>query len=373
MNPIERMQAVLHHKTPDRLPFFHVDHHLPRGEKERTARDRGMGIICHRPCYLESLSNVEVVMRPGRDGFAREYVTPIGTLSEKLVHGPGYGLAGYDRDWRGIVPRRKEFLVKKPEDYKVLECIVENVHYEPYYYPIEDQMERIGGDGIVVADLPYEPMERLLIEWVEWRRFYTDLRKHTSLLEGICSILQDRYEKELFPIAANSPSEVIRYSGNLDSFLVSPPMFEQYYAPSYAKCAEIMHGNDKLLNVHMDGRLRLLSKSIAESRVDIVEAFTPPPMGDLPMDEALRLWSNKIVWVNLPSSISTLMGPSPYSMKRYLVELLELMIPGERVAIVASTENRVPEENLEAMVEVMQQATLPLSKETIDKLRASCE
>jgi len=33
----------------------------------------------------------------------------------------------------------------------------------------------------------------------------------------------------------------------------------------------------------------------------------------------------------------------------------------------------VPEGNLEAMVEVMQQATLPLSKETIDKLRASCE
>jgi hypothetical protein len=47
------------------------------------------------------------------------------------------------------------------------------------------------------------------------------------------------------------------------------------------------------------------------------------------------------------------------------------MIPGERTMLFASTENRVPEENIMAMSEVMEKATLPLSKEVIKKIRKS--
>jgi hypothetical protein len=37
----------------------------------------------------------------------------------------------------------------------------------------------------------------------------------------------------------------------------------------------------------------------------------------------------------------------------------------------ASTENRVPEENIMVMAEVMEKATLPLSKEIIERIRKS--
>jgi hypothetical protein len=37
--------------------------------------------------------------------------------------------------------------------------------------------------------------------------------------------------------------------------------------------------------------------------------------------------------------------------------------------LIASTENFVPEDNIIAMAEVMEQAKLPLSKETIEKIR----
>jgi hypothetical protein len=368
------MLTLLGGGKPDKLPFFHMDHHLPRGDKEREARNRGMGIIFYRPCYIESTPNVEVTTRIGEDGLVNTYRTPVGTLTEVLRIGTGYGSAGYAfRDWKGEIPRRKEYLVKRTEDYAILKFIVEDLHYEPYYYAVEEQTKRLGQDGIVVTHLPYEPLERLLLEWVEWKRFYLDIGKNTEVIDDIVQILEAKYEQELFPLAANSPSEVIRYGGNVDSFLISPPMFRKYYLPSYSKFAAILHARGKLLDVHMDGRLKALAGEIAKSDVDIVEAFTPPPMGDLPIDTAMSLWKDKILWINFPSAISTLPAHSPREVKQYLLEQLQLLMHNERAAVIVSTENRVPEENMLAMAEVMEKASLPLSNEVLNNIRASFE
>lgn len=366
------MLTLLSGSMPDKVPFFHTDHHLLRGEKEREARNRGLGVVVYRPCYVESIPNVEIVTKSGPDSLIRTYKTPVGSLTEVLAMGTGYGMGGYAfRDWRGVIPAYREKLVKGPEDYKILKFIVENIHYEPYYYAVEDQVKHLGQDGIVVTDLPYEPMERLLIEWVEWKRFYIDLAKNTESIDEVVEILERKYEQELFPLAADSPSEVIRYGGNLDSILVSPPMFQKYYLPSYSKFAEILHAKGKILSVHMDGRLRALAQEIAKSKVDVVEAFTPPPMGDLPLDTAMALWKNKVVWINFPSTVSTLPARPPREVKEYLIRLLESLIHNERAALIVSTENRVPEENLLAMVDVMEKAILPLSTEVIGDLYAS--
>jgi len=364
------MLALLRGEVPDKLPLFHTDHHLLRGEKEREARNRGLGVVVYRPCYVESIQNVEVVTRFVPNGVVRTYKTPIGSLTETQAIGVGYGMAGYAfRDWTGVIPAIREFLVKEPGDYRVLRFIVENIHYEPYYFAIEDQVKHLGHDGIVISDLPYEPMERLLLDWVDWKRFYIDLARNPSVIDEIVDILQRKYEQELFPVAANSPSEIIRYGGNLDSILVSPTMFQKYYLPSYSEFANVLHANGKILSVHMDGRLGALVEGIARSKVDIVEAFTPPPMGDLPIGKALSLWEGKIIWINFPSAISTIPKRSPDEVQEYLIELLQSLASGERVALIVSTENRVPEESMMAIVEVMERATLPLSRGTIESIR----
>jgi hypothetical protein len=366
------MLTLLGGKMPDKLCFFHTDHHLLRGETERAARNRGLGVIVYRPCYVESMPNVEVITRNQSNSLIRTYKTPVGSLTEVVSIGVGYGMAGYAfRDWRGNIPAISKFLVKSPDDYRVLKFIVEDIHYEPYYYAIEDQLRHLGGDGVVVTDLPYEPLERLLLDWVEWKRFYIDLSRNTGVIDDIVQALERKYEEELFPIAANSPSEVIRYGGNVDSILVSPLMFQKYYSSSYSKFAETLHEKGKFLNVHMDGRLKALAFEIANSTVDIVEAFTPPPMGDLSLNSAMALWKNKSIWINFPSAISTLPVYPPEAVKSYLIDYLESLIPGKRAALIVSTENRVPEETLMAMVDVMEKATLPLSEETIRNLRIS--
>jgi hypothetical protein len=371
MNPKERILTLLKGGLPDKIPFVAFDRHLLQGKKEREARNRGMGLICWRPCYVESISNVEIVTRSEPNTLLKTYKTPVGSLTEVFKHGAGYGQGIFGRDWKGVQARRTEFLVKKTEDYKILKFIFENLHYEPYYYPVEDQIRRLKGDGIVVTTLPYEPMQRLLIEFVGWKKFYTDLTKNIEPIEEISKILEEKYEKELLPIVADSPSEVMLVGGNIDSILVSPPLFEKYYLPYYSKCANILRPKEKMLDVHIDGRLKALTNLVAKSEIDIIEAFTPPPMGDLAIDRALSMWKNKIIWINFPMTISSLMGPCPKTVKKYLIEQLELMIPGERVMLFASTEDRIPDENLMAMMEIMEKATLPLSKEVIKNIDSS--
>ena len=370
MNPRERILALLKRESPDRIPFSHFERHLPRGEMERKARNMGMGLLCYRPCYTESVSGVKITTQEEPGSVITTYDTPIGSLTEVMRVGVGYGQALFGRDWRGIQPLRTQYLVKKPEDYRVLKFVIENTHYKPYYFPVEDQLRRLGDDGIVITTLPYEPMQRLLVTWVG-TRLYIDLRRNREEVEGVCSALGQKYEEELFPIAAGSPSEVIAFGGNIDSVLVSPSMFERYYLPAYEKCWKVIHSEGKLLNVHMDGKLKALTELIAKSRVDVIEAVTPPPMGDLPLDVALSAWKEKIIWVNFPSAISTALGPRPSVVKEYLIDQLEKTIPSERMMLVASTENYVPEENIVAMAEVMEQATLPLSKLAIERMRTS--
>lgn len=367
MTPRERVLTLLRGNLPDKIPFTHCDRHFPRGQVEREARNRGLALLCYRPCFVESMSNVEVITKTEGNILTRTYRTQVGNITERLKFGVGYNQARYGRDWKGMQPRRVEYAVKKPEDYDVLRFIVENTHYEPYYYPIEDQTKRLGNDGIVVASLLYSPFQRLLIQWVG-PRLYIHLTKQEEMIDEICGMLGKRYETELFPIAADSPSEVVLYGDNIDSILISPSVFERYHLPSYAKCARILHSRGKLLDVHMDGRLKDIAGLIKRSEVDIVEAFTLPPMGDLPINEALSMWGDKIIWINFPSSVSTLMGPE--DVKKYLVEQLELMIPGERLLLIASTENYLPEENVMAMAGIMEKATLPLSKQAILKLRS---
>jgi hypothetical protein len=86
----------------------------------------------------------------------------------------------------------------------------------------------------------------------------------------------------------------------LDGFLLSPSLFRRYFMPVFEEQGRILHAQGKLMAVHMDGRLNSLKHLIAETPIDIVEALHPPPMGDVPLGEALRVWPDKVIWVGFP-------------------------------------------------------------------------
>jgi hypothetical protein len=129
-----------------------------------------------------------------------------------------------------------------------------------------------------------------------------------------------------------------------------------------------LHEHGKLMLVHMDGSLNVLKDLIPKTPIDIVEAVHPPPMGDLAIGEALSHWKDQVVWMGFPAAIYAL---GPEATKKYTLDLLREVVPGDRLVIEMSTENLISNENLLMLTSVLENAGLPLTEEKIDRIEQS--
>lgn len=299
----------------------------------------------------------------------RIYHTPVGSIYLDEKREPGveewHGL----RSWRDISPWQIDRLIKKPEDYEALKYMIDHTKYTPYYFPIEQAQEWLGGDGLVIASLPHTPMQMLMIDWIgsEGGRFYIHHAKYRDKVEELYEALCKSREP-LYEIAARSPAEVVMCGDNIDGLLVNPRLFEKYFMPVYEKCAEVLHEQGKLMAVHMDGRINVLKDLVAKTPIDIVEALHPPPMGDLPISEALSLWKDKVIWMGYPGSVYIL---GPEAVKKHALSLLRSIVPGDRLCVEMSTENLVSNENLLTLTSVLENAALPLTEKKIVRIEHS--
>ena len=329
-----------------------------------------MGMSWSRPCYTTTMHGVEISERQvtvsGETLFRRTYNTPVGDVWTEEKHEAGVGQWHGQRSWRDVSPWHTKRMIASPEDYAVVKYMVENTEYVAVYFPIEQAQDWLGDDGLVVCSLPHSPMQTLMIDWVgsDAGRFFYHLVDHRDLVEdlyrAICKSREPTYE-----IAARAPVPIIICGDNLDGFLVNPNLFKQYFMPVYEQQANVLHKHDKLMAVHMDGRIAILKDLIAETAIDIVEALPPPPMGDLSIGEALSLWKDKAIWVGFPGGVYEL---GPTATQEYTLELLRDAGTGERLVIQMSTENLVSNENLVALTAVLEGAVLPLTPARIDAI-----
>jgi hypothetical protein len=303
---------------------------------------------------------------PGSSVVRRTYTTPVGSVWIEEQREPGVGQWHAQRSWRDVSPWQTARLIKGPEDYAAVKYMVENTEYVADYFPIEQAMDWLGDDGVVICVLPHSPMQMLMIDWVgsEGGRFFFHHADDPDLVEDLYHALCASREP-LYEIAARSPAPIVLCGDNIDGVLVTPKLFEAYFAPVYEQQAQVLHAHGKLMAVHMDGRLDALKDLIARTPIDIVEAFHPPPMGDLPLGEALASWADKAIWVGFPGSVYV---HGPETTKAYALNLLREVGSGERLVIEMSTENLVSNENLLALTSVLAQAILPLTEHTIDRI-----
>jgi hypothetical protein len=111
-----RINAVLHHATPDQVPFVPYDNLIPRGDFERSLRNLGMGLCLRRPTFWEETPNVSVETKNEGDITARIYHTPNGAT--RYLYGGVSGLPRWSQDQHDqpaqfeelvqAVPRREE-------------------------------------------------------------------------------------------------------------------------------------------------------------------------------------------------------------------------------------------------------------------------
>jgi uroporphyrinogen-III decarboxylase len=296
VNVKERVLTAMHWGEPDRVPLTVYEWMLPRGTTERLLREHGVGLIVRLPPNRIAHRDVEILTREyqeqGKKLIRRTIRTPVGEVWQTLEPDPAYGTANWIQ----------EHFIKSPDDYRVLEFYYRDAIYHDNFDAIREAQRRVGGDGIVLVRIAKSPIQEMLYQLMGYEQFAIDYHEQRAVFDSLHAVMVKRYE-ELYDLAARSPVEILQLGDNLSSDVVGKDRYRNYLMPEYRKIMARLTGTGKKLAVHMDGRLQSLVDEIAAAEFDIVEAMTPPPMGDVSVREARRRWPRKALWINFTSSM----------------------------------------------------------------------
>jgi len=220
----------------------------------------------------------------------------VGSVSEKIGFSPSYYNEGYESEW--IL----EHMVKSVSDYDAVRFIIEDTVYQEDHAGFVKAQRRFGEDGLLLARMGRCPLQRLLIELAGVERVVLDLHDHPDVVEGLLQVMEER-QNEVYRIGVESPAELIWSPDNISTTRTSPRWFERYILPFYNRHAPMVHEAGKLYVAHMDGSLSGIKHLIARCDLDVIEAVTPPPMGNVPITEAQAAWPDKAIWCNFPESL----------------------------------------------------------------------
>jgi hypothetical protein len=292
----ERILAAMRWQEPDRVPLTVYDWMLPRGLAERTLRAAGVGLIVRLPPHRVEYRQVDILSREywerGRKFIRRTIRTPVGEVSQLLEPDSAYETSNWIH----------EHFIKGPEDYRVMEFYVQDPVYRDNADAIREAQRRLGEDGIVFVRVAKSPIQEILYQMTGIEQFAVDFHEHRDRIDSLHARMAKRYE-DLYAFAAESPAEILQLGDNISADVVGVERFRTYLMPEYVKLKKVLAGTGKLLAVHMDGRLKGLVKDIAAAEFDIMEAMTPPPMGDVSVAEARQAWPDKALWINFTSSV----------------------------------------------------------------------
>jgi len=188
----------------------------------------------------------------------------------------------------------------------------------------------MGDDGITIATTPRSPLQSMLIDLMGYRQFSLEFYKHMQDFEDLYQLIRKK-QLGIYRIVAESPADVVLSHDNINALVTSPNIFDRYVVPFYNEVADMLHRRGKIFMVHMDGRLKALRDLIAKSRIDVVEAFTPPPVGDMEVQEARVAWKDKILWMKIPATVAFDSGHD--EVRKKTIDVLTAAAPGDNLAL----------------------------------------
>jgi hypothetical protein len=200
--------------------------------------------------------------------------TAAGTLTARWSIGP-------DGDWW-----QAEHLVQTEAD---LAAAVELARARSYVLDpiaLAPLQAEIGEDGVVAIEIPRRPYSDLLHDFLGWGEGLSLLGEPAvaEILDALEAAMQDLVEQ-----VARLPGQIAYSLDNLDGQYISPAAFDRHLAASYARTAEAVHAQGKVLLVHAGGPIRHLLAPLASAGVDGVEGIAGPPQGDASLAEARAL------------------------------------------------------------------------------------
>ena len=216
-----------------------------------------------------------------------------------------------------------------------MDYVYRNTTIEPDFETYRAADRNMGSKGIVYAEILPIPLQWLLVVIMGTVAWSEIIMLHRDRFEVLLDSLTRVYRRQV-DIAADSPAEVIWFPDNLTGSIVSPEIFEQYCSPIYDYACSMFQQTGKLGAAHCDGDYTHLMDQIQNSRFSVVEAFTPPPMGNVSVAQARAAWPDTTISINVPG---TLFSQSKNNIKSWIQEYLQEAQAGAGRFVIGCTEN----------------------------------
>jgi hypothetical protein len=325
MNFLERMNAVLHLQNPDQVPYAPYHNLVPRGDFERELGERGMGLLVRLSGRIWSETpNVEIETRTEANVVTTTYHTPEGDVwTQGRTH------LGRVSDGMSV---QTEGMIKDVADFDPVIFMIEDTLFHVDNSVYFDLARDLGSYGLARdsgLSVPYEATRRYFGSYAgipAWVYAQQDHPDHFARLTDAIARQQER----LLPLVASSPAENIAF-GSLDGNY-GPARWEEHILPFYQKYVPLLQAEGKICHFHAHAsNITLYKELVQRTGVDVVEAFTPPPVGDLSIPEAREAWGQEtVIWVNFPE---TIFYYGAEETKQYTIDLLRSDPPGNRLVI----------------------------------------
>jgi hypothetical protein len=295
MTPRESVEVVLKGGLADYIPFTIYENKIPQCAAERRLRNQGVCIVqrISPPVYKIIMPNINVTgmsyTENGKHLVKTQYQTPVGVLYT-ITEPAGFTF------WT------HKHLFGRPEDYKPLLYLVNDMQFESNYDEFAYALNVDGGDSFFRGSLGLEPMQTLISDYMSSETFCMEwFDRRDEVLKLYNALVKKR--RQVYSLCADSPCMAFNYGGNVTPEILGAERFKDYYVPHYNEAADVLHSKGKLIGVHFDANCKMISEAIAQTKLDYIEAFTPSPDTDMTLAEARRVWPDKVLWINFPSSV----------------------------------------------------------------------
>ncbi len=227
--------------------------------------------------YERTLVTAFNIYPPHRNLRCRRFVTPHGALTHTWTLSEH---AGADFE--------SEYWWKDWSEYRSVRFLLETRDYEWDRELFRNWAERVGTDGLVMVHLTQSPLKTFF--WLAGpQKASLFLADYPEEMKELAAIHERKALALLEQIVDDDLAQVFISLDNVDSDLYSPRFYRDYCDSFFRRAAEIVHNRGKIFLVHACGRTRVLMPLVGQSGIDCLEGITPPPLGNVPLDEARRM------------------------------------------------------------------------------------
>lgn len=299
MRAIDNLNAVLAGRVPERVPFFPYDNKIPRGALARELQNRGMGLCCRRSTLWAETPNVWTETRHHGDITTVVRHTPVGavhTSTRRVVE-------RIDTNSRSV---ELDGLIKGPADIDAVVFMIDDTVYHADSALYHNLARDLGEDGVIWEtgsfSAPYDETRGYFGIYNGLENWIYAQQDYPAEFERLVAALERRAER-MADLLLRAPARIVTFGGLEGNY--SPAQFERHTLPFFQKHVPVLQGAGKLCALHAHAsNLRGYAQVLKRTGCRIIEAFTPPPVGDFALADARAAWGPEtIIWVHFPETI----------------------------------------------------------------------